>query len=218
VLKSCGIDDIVIIGGWCAEKLENRATRSYINPAFDNTNMVATLFCAAEEFDGTDDLLICYSDIVYEPKVISAIMDGDAPIATIIDKNWQHLWELRMENPLEDAETLKLENGFVKELGKKPQSMDEVEGQYIGIVRVSATAQEAFKTAYSQLPEVGSNGKHYKDIYMTDFLQHLIDAHKPIKAVCIEGGWLEVDTLEDISRYERALKNGTLNDIVRLGV
>ena len=218
-LKSCGLNEIIIIGGWYAEKLRNRATRFYTNPRFDNSNMVETLFCADQEFDGSDDILICYSDIVYETKVISPLLSKNAVIATTIDKNWRRLWQLRMENPLNDAETLKLdEKGFIKELGKKAQSYDDIEGQYMGLIRVSAPAQKRFRAAYTALPEKDPSNNLRKDMYMTEFLQYIIDFHMPVKAVCIEGGWLEVDTLEDILRYEAALQGGTLDKIAMLNV
>ena len=42
-----------------------------------------------------------------------------------------------MNNPLSDAETLKIDdNGNIFELGKKPNSFDEIEGQYIGIIKL----------------------------------------------------------------------------------
>ncbi len=216
-LRHCGLEDIVIIGGWRAEQLENKGTRFYTNPQFAQSNMVETLFCAGKEFDGMKDMLICYSDIVYESKIISAILNTDGVIATTIDKDWRNLWSMRMEDPLADAETLKLDDrGFITELGKKPKSYDDIQGQYMGIVRVNAAAQGAFCASYMGLPEVDAHGRHRKDIFMTDFLQHIIDTKHPIKAVPVHGGWLEVDTLEDIVRYEAALKQGTLKKQINL--
>ncbi len=217
VLKRCGIKDIVIIGGWCADQLKDKGTRFYTNPDFDNSNMVETLFCAAKEFDGTDDMLICYSDIVYEPTIINAILQAADDISTTVDKHWQALWDFRMENALSDAETMKLDSkGFIIELGKKPKSLSDIEGQYMGITRVSKQAQPRFLEAYCNLPAVLDTGKARKDIFMTDFLQHIIDNVNPIKAVLVTGGWLEVDTLEDITRYEAAIRDGSLTKILGL--
>ena len=42
-----------------------------------------------------------------------------------------------MENPLDDAETLKIKNGNIIEIGKKAYSYDEIEGQYIGLFKIS---------------------------------------------------------------------------------
>ena len=48
------------------------------------------------------------------------------------------------------------------------------------------------------------------NLSMTAFLQVLIDAGFPLKAVTIEGGWLEVDSVEDLDRYRGMLAKGTL--------
>ena len=46
---------------------------------------------------------------------------------------------------------------------------------------------------------------------MTSFLQHFIDQAHPIMAVPIRGGWLEVDTKEDLELYNQMHEEGTLN-------
>ena len=42
-----------------------------------------------------------------------------------------------MKNPLNDLETLKIKNGYIVELGKKPKSYGEIHGQYMGITKIS---------------------------------------------------------------------------------
>ncbi len=217
VLKSCGINNITIIGGWQAETIRHKTSRFYMNPIYDSSNMVETLFCAADEFDGQEDLIICYSDILYEPRIITAIMQDAHPISTTVDKNWRALWEFRMEDPLKDAETLKLDtNGFITELGRKPTSLDDIQGQYMGIVRVSKAAQHDFRNAYQHLPNTLPSGKLRQNMFMTDFLQHIIDNVQPVHAAMVAGGWLEVDTLDDLKRYDTALKDGSLAKIIDL--
>ena len=44
------------------------------------------------------------------------------------------------------------------------------------------------------------SGKPFRQAYMTDLLQELIDQGERVKAVQIRGGWLEFDTNAD---YER---------------
>lgn len=45
-LRSGGVDDIVIAAGYKAEMLELPGTRMALNPNWESTNMVETLFCA----------------------------------------------------------------------------------------------------------------------------------------------------------------------------
>jgi L-glutamine-phosphate cytidylyltransferase len=41
--------------------------------------------------------------------------------------------------------------------------------------------------------------------YLTDLLQHLIDSGFPVTPVVIEGGWREIDTVQDLERARRSV-------------
>ena len=57
-------------------------------------------------------------------------------VSVVINKNWKELWLKRMNNPLNDAETLKLnKKNFIIEIGKKPKNYSEINGQYTGIIK-----------------------------------------------------------------------------------
>ena len=113
-LKRLDIMDIIIVAGWQASTVIDRGNRYYINKKFNQSNMVETLFCAAKEFNGQKDILVLYSDILYEPRVVSALMESKGEIAAVVDTDWRKLWQLRFDDPLVDAETLKLNiNGTI---------------------------------------------------------------------------------------------------------
>ena len=42
------------------------------------------------------------------------------------------------------------------------------------------------------------NGKSFKDAYLTDFLADLIKLKYNLKASFVEGGYVEIDTVEDL--------------------
>ena len=89
--------------------------------------MVWSFFCARSEFN--DDIVISYSDIAYDKSIIkSLVVDSEAPISVVIDKEWSSLWGLRMEDPLKsDVESLRInEDGHIQEIGKKVKSASEV--------------------------------------------------------------------------------------------
>ncbi|HWO26746.1 MAG TPA: phosphocholine cytidylyltransferase family protein [Kofleriaceae bacterium] len=117
-LRHAGIDDIHVITGYRAADIEALGYPTVHNPSFATTNMVATLFCARERMADTADLLIVYGDLVFEPRIVRALLAEDAPLSTTIDRSWHRYWSLRMEDPLADAETLRLSaDGHIMELG-----------------------------------------------------------------------------------------------------
>ena len=206
-LRAAGINDIHLIGGYRHEQLAAFGLPVHPNPRFAETNMVASLFCAEHAMDR--ELLISYGDIVFEADVVAKMKTGEGDLSVAVDLEWRRLWELRMEDPLSDAESLKMDpHGRLLELGKQPSSYEDVEAQYLGLIKVCGQRVEDFKRAYHDLdPEGSYDGRSRDQMYMTSFIQHLIDNSWNVQSVQVENGWLEVDTVEELTRYEELLKD-----------
>ena len=103
-----------------------------------------------------EDLIIAYRDIVYEPIVLRVLLDTKGEMVIAADLDREKLWSRGMENPLEDAETFKMNaESFVTVLGKKPKSIDELQAQYMGLTKVSDEKVSAFKAFYHELDRSG---------------------------------------------------------------
>lgn len=219
VLKSNGINDLHVLVGYKKDEIKDSDFNKIENPEYDTTNMVASLNCAQNLFDGLDDILITYGDIIFESSLVQDIMNDSNPLAMTYDQDWLNLWSKRMDNPLDDAETFKLnDDGFVTELGKKPKSMNEVSGQYIGMIKVSAQFAPSFFNLYDQLRYTNElfDGQTFDNMYMTSYLQLLINNGTQIKAISTKNGWLEVDSVEDLERYEKLIESGEMKSICNL--
>jgi len=198
VLKSEGIDDIVIIGGYKSEMLKRGDIKLKVNDRYFETNMVWTLFSAEEELEG--DIIVSYGDIVYSKNILKALIKSKADIAVTIDKKWEGYWRERNENPLDDAETLKLrKDGTISEIGQKPSSLEEIEGQYMGLMKFSSEGVRQIKSAFHSALESGKLlGKEVENSYMTDLLQFIVSIGGKVASVQIDEDWVEVDTVEDL--------------------
>lgn len=201
-----GISDIVVVGGYKCEVLKAHLATLGVKVCFaenyDKSNMVSTLFSCEKELN--DDVIVSYSDIIYTAENLQKLMACEAQMATVVDKDWQNLWQFRMDNPLDDAESLVLSaQNNVLELGKKTKDYGKIQAQYIGLTKFSKAVLPKIINFYKTMDRTADyDGKDYLNMYMTTFLQRLIDAGNPIKGVIIHGGWLEVDTIEDLNKYE----------------
>jgi len=206
-LQACGIEDIIIINGYKKEVLEshlsNKSIRFITNKEYYKTNMVYTLFCAESEMN--DDLLISYGDIIYSKEVLGQLMKNDNDFVVTVDKNWRELWNLRMDDPLKDAETMKIDkSGNIIELGKKPKSYEEINGQYIGLLKISDSILKKIRNFYHELDRSKYyDGKDFNNMYMTSLIQLIINSISKVKADIINGGWLEFDNQKDLIKYEK---------------
>ena len=198
VLKAEGLDNIIMPGGYKSEMLKREGIKLKLNPRYFETNMVWTLFSVEEELDG--DVIVSYGDIVYSREILQTLLESTADIAVIIDKEWESYWRERNEDPLDDAETLKLRaDGTIKEIGQSPQALDEIEGQYIGLMKFSAQGVSQMKETFYTAVESGELlGKPIENSYMTDLLQALINSEKLVTSIPVYGDWVEIDTVSDL--------------------
>ena len=212
VLKSLSLDSILMIGGYKLEMLKKFNLKLVNNPRYYETNMLWTLFCAEDELNG--DVIVSYGDIVYSREILQSLLSSSADIAVIVDKDWESYWRLRNENPLDDAETLKLRgDGTISEIGQKPKSIDDIEGQYIGLMKFSSHGLKQIKNIFhNAVSNKNLLGKPVEDAYMTDLLQAVINSNFPVSEVPIRSGWVEVDTVEDLHGAFTAKRLREIND------
>ena len=212
-LRACGVRDISIVTGYKAEQLVLPGTNQILNSNWADTNMVSSLFCAADQFG--DDLIVSYGDIIYEQRVLNTLLEVDDDIVIAVNVNWLDLWLCRFDDPLSDAETLRMtEDGRILEIGQKASSIEEIEAQYMGLIRLKGSGIALFKAAWAAMRDGCERtwmvGRSPNQAYMTDLLMELIAAGHAVHGVAIRGGWLEVDTVEDYKIYQAMFADGSI--------
>ncbi len=214
--SSIGFKEIVVVGGYKAKELESYPIEVIHNPYYETTNMVRSLFCAKEYF--SDGFILSYGDILFRPKILRELAGLTNDISVVVDKDWLAYWQRRVENPLEDAETLAVSSGQIVEIGGQAKSVDEIEAQFIGLMAFRGDGvmqlREAYDTALVQEESSRLNfgrAASVDQMYMTDLLQGLADMEIALMPHVIQGGWLEIDTISDRDLAERMLCEGRLS-------
>jgi choline kinase len=126
-------------------------------------------------------------------------MTCKASLAVTYDPNWLTLWTERFGDPLLDAETFRLTSAdTLAEIGNKPKSVDDVQGQYMGLLRFTPEGwAEVVRLRSALTPE------QCDKVHMTNTLQQVIDADRvSIYALPYTGEWGEVDSSEDLCLYQ----------------
>ncbi len=201
-LQSAGIEDIIAIGGYRSEDLSPYADVAFVNRRWRETNMVATLAMAASRLR-ENSCLVSYSDIAYHPETVLALSEAPGDIVISYDLLWLSLWRDRFESPLDDAETFVSKDGVLVEIGSKPDSLEEIKGQYMGLLKFTPEGWRQTEDLLQSFP------KELQDrIDMTSLLRLLIENKTIVTTLPIEGKWCEVDCLNDKTVYERRIKEG----------
>ncbi len=217
----CGITEIIVVRGFAADKITYPGVKYYENVDYANTNMVESLMAAKQEFD--DDIVISYSDILFEESMLKEMMDSKDDFVIAVDENWQEYWHARYGRVDFDTESLILdENDNITELGLEAPKLEDIDARYIGLLKFSKNAlgkivaiHDRDYEAYQDRPWKQS-GKTIRKAYMTDLLQAVIESGNHVKAVKFRNGWIEFDTNEDYEMAVQWVKNGTLEKFIRL--
>lgn len=210
-IRAAGARRIVVVRGYRAESIAAADIETVDNPRFAETNMVASLDCARAAFGA--GFVLAYSDIVYRPELLRAVLACDAPVACAVDEEWLPYWRARFEDPLSDAETLRVRDDHVVEIGGRARTVEEIEGQFVGLVGFRGEGVAHLVELLDRARALQAEGRHldgcpriYDAMYTTDLLQALADDAFPPRAVPVHGGWLEIDGPTDLALAERSAR------------
>ena len=202
-LAAAGINDITVIRGYRADTLTDSRFKTLDNPRWAQTNMVRTL-CQGDLLLSTDPALVLYSDIVYHPDHVLRLAAAEGDIALTYDTHWRALWSTRFEDPLSDAETFQQTGGRLDIIGGRATTLDEIHGQYMGLLKFTPAGWRAVRNTLAELPADAADR-----LDMTSLLARLLARGQSIRCVPVQGRWCEIDSPHDLEAYERCLREST---------
>ena len=204
--KYNGIEDISLVRGYKKNKINYKGIRYFDNKDYKDNNILNSIFYGEDIIDG--NIIISYSDILFEPFVVKRAMESDHDISVIVDVDWRDYYIDRKEHPLSEAENVIFNsNNEVVKIGKISSEKEEVHGEFIGMIKLNHKGCEILKQNFHRVKKLYWNkpfqrAKIFQKAYLTDMIQELVDIGIKVHCVIIERGWKEIDTVED---YKKAL-------------
>ena len=197
-----GIKDIVVVRGYKKELLTYTGIRYYENTDYEKNNILRSLFYAEDEMN--DDFIFSYSDILYGKEIMEKLVHNQADIALIVDVSWMERYEGRNQHPVSEAELVMVANNRITKIGKDVVKPGEAYGEFIGLAKFTKRGAEILKSNYHRIAAQDSNRPFHQapsldKAYLTDMIQELVDLGYVIRNVDIQGGWMEIDTPEDLT-------------------
>jgi L-glutamine-phosphate cytidylyltransferase len=205
VLKKLGINNITVITGKYSEKFEIKNIHYINDNDHEKHNILGSLMKAKNFLKG--DVIVLYSDIIFESKIIQQMLDSKENISIAIDMNWEKDYEGRTDHPKSEAENVSIsENGKILQIKKNIVNNDSSVGEFLGIIKFSNDGSDIFIKKYDEKVEENQSSFHgaptILKAYLTDMLQELIECEIKIKPIFISGKWSEIDTMQDLKNAE----------------
>ena len=169
-----------------------------LNKNYKKTNMVYSLFCVKKNLIKKKDIVVCYSDIIFDYKIISKLKKIKKTHIPI-NLNWFENWKKRMsiKQIKVDAEELEISKKNIKCIGNQIQN-ELPKYQFMGIIKI-------LNKDFFKLQKYFKSLKNNK-IEFTKFLNLAIQ-NKIIKLNYFKSKhfWYEIDSIKDLKVAEKEL-------------
>lgn len=204
-----GLPDSVVIGGYESDRLIlPDGAKLILNDNFQNNNILHSLAYAREEMDHAQTVLISYSDIIFRKNVVDRLLsDQTGDITIAVDQNWTKRYTGRQFHPLGEAEGVRFNNRKMLVETRKGLLANAQEGhlfgEFIGMMKLTRKGQDTFWGVFDEIQgkltqdSPFQNASSWGRAYLTDMFQELVNRGIDVNCALIQGGWLEIDTVED---------------------
>jgi phosphoenolpyruvate phosphomutase len=215
LLRTSGISQIAVVRGYQAQAVNLPGVQFFENPDYRKKGIAASLFAAESALKGR--VLILYGDILFDRTILERVLSAAGPVSLAVDRAWFDLYRTEGRSP-EGAEIVvtakrpAIGHRFlpseepidILKIGQKLHK-EEASGEFIGLAGFTAEGLAWLKEAYERgLKQPAGEPFHeaagFSQASLTDLLQEMLSQGRPVKAVEIYKGWLEVDTFEDYRR------------------
>lgn len=209
MLRAAGVRDIVVVRGYMSARIEVEDVTFVENENWQDTEVLGSIFAARAHLQG--DVIILYSDIVFEARTLSTALATSGALQPVVDLEWRAAYKGRKNHPLSEADKVVLRSdGTIKRIGKLGIRHEDADGEFIGMLRLSGDGAASLTAAHdlaARSPEAPFvRAPTFRKAYLTDLLQDMIDRGADLRPIIVRGGWREIDTEEDLSRAQEWLR------------
>jgi L-glutamine-phosphate cytidylyltransferase len=205
-LRRGGAKEIGVVRGYRGEMLDFPDFVYFNNERWAETNMVRSL-AAAASWLRSGPVIVSYADIFYRSELIRGLASAPGSLVIAYDRAWRSLWQRRFADPLADAETFRVDvAGNLREIGGRTGRIEDIEGQYMGLLKFTPLAWCAVEVLLDGLDESVRDR-----LDLTGLLRRLLAADAlRIGTFGTDGQWGEIDNPGDVDLYQGMLATGEL--------
>ena len=196
--KKNSITKVCIVTGYNNKKLMKYKLKKFHNRYWHKTNMVYSL-AKADRWLSNYNCIISYSDIFYEKKAVEILKKNKKDFVILNNKKWLKNWKSRYKNPLDDAESFKVDkNKYLIEIGNKEKKLKNIKGQYMGLIKITPKIWRLIK---KKMPEIKNKNK----ISLTELFNNLIKLRFKISTAEYNNKWFEIDNKVDLIFFLKSI-------------
>ncbi len=200
-LNNVGLTKLILVVGYKKESLiehlgmryKNIVIEYVENPIYDKTNNIYSLYLARDKL-AEDDTILLESDLLFEEKIISDLINDERKSLAVVDK--YQAWMDGTAVTLSDSDDIL---GFY---GKKAFRFQNVE-KYYKTVNIYKFSKEFSSNVYIPFLEAYSKAMGDNEYYESVLRVILMLEEQELKALKLNGEkWYEIDDVQDKANAE----------------
>lgn len=198
-----GRRDVIYICGYRADVVQSRYPEfTFVhNRDWERNNILASLLCAREHLGG--GFVSTYADIVYRGSAVKKAVASPHPKVLVCDTDWRRRYVDRSQHPESDAEKMRAEGERVVELSRRIAS-EKASGEFIGVTKFTPDGAREMVAGFDEARarwagKTWREERTFEKAYMIDLFQEMIEAGSAFHRVDTHGGYMEIDTREDLA-------------------
>jgi L-glutamine-phosphate cytidylyltransferase len=199
--------DVIFVCGYAEHVVRERYPEfTFVrNADWANNNILLSLLCARQHLGA--GFLSTYADIVYEGAVVEKLVAAAEDIVLGCDTRWRRRYVSRFQHPETDAEKLRADGRRVVELSRRIES-ERAQGEFIGVMKLTAAGAGSLLDAFDRAQatfagQTYREGRSFEKAYLIDLLADMLEQGSVMHREDTAGGYMEIDTLEDLGYAER---------------
>jgi choline kinase len=200
-------NEVVFICGYRADVVRARYPEfAFVdNRDWEHNNILASLLCAREFWAG--GFVSTYADIVYRGSAVQKLVASPHDKVLVCDTDWRRRYVDRSQHPESDGEKMRADGARVVELSRRIPS-DRASGEFIGVAKFSREGARELGDSFDSAKHAWSGktwreGRTFERAYLIDLFQEMIEGGSAFHRVDTHGGYMEIDTREDLACAEK---------------
>jgi len=197
--NSVGIKRIRVVRGYCADAIDVQGLEYADNPDYADTSELLSLSCALKaDPDDERDLYVSFGDVLFKRFLLDSLAEYDDDFVVAVDTDWRESVNRGRAADYVSCSEPHSRRAFNSRIlltaAGEDLAEDQINGEWMGIMRVSAEAMPAFREQVALLAADPAN----RTAKLHHLLNNIAEKGGDVRVVYTTGHWLDVDSVEDV--------------------
>ncbi|CAH9017813.1 phosphoenolpyruvate mutase [Candidatus Nitrosacidococcus sp. I8] len=195
------INNITVVTGYKPESITVKGISLVHNDTYAYSNELYSLHCALKSL--SSDTIITYGDLLFRSYILRDLSHMSGEIITVVDSMFpspqkDHVKDIAFCSKPDDRSLFSQEVNLtrIETYQNNKESIKQPNGYWVGMIRVVGEGRNWILSTLHNL----AKQEDFLQLTIPDLLNNLIDRGYPIRVLYINGHWLDINNIEDLTR------------------